>query len=223
MEIIGILTKASEAKLQTAVAQEKESLDLAVTSSQMEDTNTLKIDKAKLENAIKKQFGNNKNFAVTDNKDGSFLVNMNDTQRMYYIGEMGEIIDQSKMLKISTADELKTFRDEVNNGNTYEDWYIYLANDITLDRNEEWKPIGLYLMENSKPDAQTNKPFKGTFDGCGHKVSGVIINTTDKAQGLFGLINNAIIKNVNLDESCNIISGERSRNINRCFAYVYNF
>ena len=109
--------------------------------------------------AIKQQFGNNKNFSITDNGDGSFLVSMNDTQRMYYIDETGKIID--KILKISTADELKSFRDDVNSDNTYKDWYVYLANDITLDINEEWEPIGIYQEDSTNPDDETNIPFKG--------------------------------------------------------------
>ena len=200
----GIIKRAQESKERTEEAQEKEGLELAVASSQMEDVNTLEIKKEKLENAIREQFGNNKDFSVTDNKDGSFLVSMNDTQRMYYIDKTGEIIDQSKMLKISTADELKAFRDNVNSGNTYEGWYVYLANDITLDINEEWEPIGLYLMGISSPDDENNKPFSGTFDGKNHEIDGIYINATDKAQGLFGLIINGIIKNVGIGENCNI-------------------
>lgn len=170
----------------------------------MEDVNTLEITEEKLSDAIKQQFGNNKDFSVTDNGDRSFLVNMNDTQRMYYIDETGEVIDQSKMLKISTADKLKAFRDDVNSGNTYEGWYVYLTNDITLNINEEWDPIGLYLNDSSTPDNENNKPFTGTFDGCGYKIDGIYINTTDKAQGLFGLVNNGKILNIGIDKNCNI-------------------
>ena len=195
LAITGILTRASEAKEKTEEAQEKEGLELAVTSSQMEDVNTLEITEAKLSDAIKQQFGNNKDFSITDNGDGSFLVSMNDTQRMYYIDETGKIIDQSKMLKISTADELKAFRDDVNSGNTYEDWYVYLANDITLDINELWVPIGLYLNENSSPDNESNIPFSGIFDGKNHNVDGIYINTTNKVQGLFGLIDSGKVIN----------------------------
>ena len=173
LAITGISTRASEAKEKTEEAQEKEGLELAVTSSKMEDVNTLEITEEKLSDAIKQQFGNNKDFSVTDNTDGSFLVSMNDTQRMYYIDETGEIIDQSKMLKISTADELKTFRDDVNDGNTYENWYVYLANDITLDISEEWEPIGFYFNESSTPDDENNKPY-------------VLTKTKEKKHGFFG-------------------------------------
>ena len=217
--ITGILTRASEAKEKTEEAQEKEGLELAVTSSQMEDVNTLEITEEKLSDAIKQQFGNNKNFSITDNEDGSFLVSMNDTQRMYYIDETGKIIDQSKMLKISTADELKAFRDDVNSGNTYEGKYVYLANDITLDINEEWKPIGLYLNENTSPDDETNIPFSGIFDGKGHEVDGIYINTPNKVQGLFGLINNGKILNLGIGENCNINGGNATAGV---LGYAYN-
>ena len=203
----GILTRATEAKNKTEEAQEKEALELAITSNKMEDVNALEIDKEKLENAIKEQFGNNKDFSVTDNEDGTFLVNMNDTKRMYYIDENGEIIVQSKILKISTADELKVFRDDVNSGNTYEGWYVYLTNDITLDINEEWQPIGIYLNSNTSIDDETNLTFEGIFDGRKHTIDGMKITSKEKGKGLFGLIKNATIKNLIIEENCNINIG----------------
>ena len=181
----GILTRASEAKEKTEEAQEKEGLELAVTSSQMEDVNTLEITEEKLSDAIKQQFGNNKDFSITDNGDGSFLVSMNDTQRMYYIDETGKIIEQSNMLKISTTDELKTFRDDVNSGNTYEGWYVYLANDITLDINEEWEPIGYYPQTSSTPEEEENKTFcGGIFIMVFEKVASILsdYNGTDVSE-----------------------------------------
>ena len=196
LAITGILTRATEAKNRTEEAQEKEGLELAVTSSQMEDVNTLEITEEKLSDAIKQQFGNDKDFSITDNRDGSFLVSMNDTQRMYYIDQTGEIIDQSKMLKISTADELKTFRDDVNSGNTYEGWYVYLANGINLDINEEWEPIG-----------NRECAFKGIFDGNKFEIDGIYINTSEKDQGLFGYIDNGSIKNLGIGQNCSIVGG----------------
>lgn len=44
---------------------------------------------------------------------------------------------------ISTLEELKAFRDEVNAGNTFKGETIELANDINLG-GEEWTPIGHY-------------------------------------------------------------------------------
>lgn len=167
----------------------------------MEDINTLEITKKNLEDAIKQQFGNNKNFSITDNGDGSFLVSMNDTQRMYYIDETGKIID--KILKISTADELKSFRDDVNSGNTYEGWYIYLVNDINLDSSEEWKTIGKYSGTNPEESIE----FQGVFDGAGYNISGLNINNANqKYEGLFAY-NGGKIKNVNISEDSYINGG----------------
>ena len=214
----GILTRAAEAKNKTEEAQEKEVLELAITSSQMEDVNTLEITEEKLSDAIKQQFGNDKDFSITDNRDGSFLVSMNDTQRMYYIDETGEIIDQSKMLKISTADELKYFRDDVNSGNTYEGWYVYLANDITLDINEEWEPIGIYLNDATTPNDKRNISFKGIFNGCGYEINGIYINTTEKVKGLFSFVTGGKIINLGIGEDCNIQGGTGTAGI---LGYAY--
>ena len=203
LAITGILTRASEAKEKTEEAQEKEGLELAVTSSQMEDVNTLEITEEKLSDAIKQQFGNNKDFSITDNRDGSFLVNMNDTNRIYYVDETGEVITEENMLKITTADELKAFRDDVNSGNTYEGWYVYLANDITLDINEEWKSIGFYTSSN----LEQNIEFQGIFDGTSHNISGLNINNANENyQGLFAY-NGGKIKNVNISEDSYINGG----------------
>ena len=184
----GILTRASESKEKTEKAQEKEGIELAVTSSQMKDVNTLEITEEKLGDAIKQQFGNNKDFSVTDNKDGSFLVNMNDTNRMYYVSSTGEVITEENILKISTEEELKTFRDDVNRDNTYEGWYIYLSNDITLDNEEDWIPIGKYDRTSTNPDDSINKKFMGIFDGRFHAIYNLNINSTEKGKGLFALV-----------------------------------
>ena len=186
----------------------------------MEDVNTLEITEEKLENAIKQQFGNNKDFSITDNGDGSFLINMNDTKRSYYIESTGNIIDESNMIKIGTAEELKAFRDDVNKGNTYEGKYVYLTNDIILDINEEWIPIGLYpSISNGVTDSENNKPFKGIFDGKGFEIDGIYINTTERGQGLFGFIEGATIKNLGIGESCNISGGTATGGV---AGYIYN-
>ena len=215
----GLISKAQEAALKTGEAEEKEGLSMAIADSQIKNLTTQDDKKKNLEESIKAQFGNNKDFSVTDNGDGSFLVNMNDTQRMYYIDETGAIIDQNKMLKISTADELKTFRDDVNSGNTYEGWYVYLSNNITLDISEEWEPIGLYPMSNSSPEDETNKPFKGVFDGNKHEVNGIYINTSNKVQGLFGLVNSGKVLNIGIGENCNINGGVATAGL---VGYLYN-
>ncbi len=195
----GLITKAQEAALKTDESQEKEGIEMAISSSKMEDVNTLEISKTNLEKALKEQFGNNKDFTVTDNGDGSFLINMNDTKRSYYIESTGDIIDESNMIKIGTAEELKAFRDDVNSGNTYEGKYVYLTTNIVLD-NTLWTPIG---KEYHDLDEKT-PTFNGIFDGKGYEIDGMVINDNSLRQGFFGYVKNGVIKNLGIGENSTI-------------------
>ena len=198
----GLFRRAENSADTWQEASEREAIELAVAGMQIGSMQETGMTKTELENSLKEQFGDEA--SVEDNEDESFLVTIGENQ--YYLGEDGKIIDSSNMVEISTAEELKVFRDDVNSGNTYEGWYVYLANDITLDINEEWEPIGLYLMENSSPDDETNTPFSGIFDGKEHEINGIYINTTNKAQGLFGFIKKAKISNLIIGKE-NSISG----------------
>lgn len=53
--------------------------------------------------------------------------------------------------------------------------YYELGADIDLG-GEEWTPIG-----------SSGQPFTGTFDGDGHTISGLYVNSDDDA-GLFGVV-----------------------------------
>ena len=88
---------------------------------------------------------------------------------------------------ITSADDLKTFAAMVNGGTGFSGDTIVLDKSIELTENP-WTPIG---------NAET-KLFKGTFDGDGHKITGLKINTGSYI-GLFGYVGEgATIKNVNL-------------------------
>ncbi len=216
----GLIKRAQEVSLKTDETQEKEGIEMAIASSKMEDVNTLGISKTSLEKALREQFGNNKDFTVTDNGDGSFLIDMNDTQRSYYVENTGEIIDESNMIEIGTAEELKAFRDDVNSGNTYEGKYIKLTNNITLNIEEEWEPIGLYPNNTTGPDDKiNNRYFKGIFDGNNYEINNIYINNSNKGQALFGLTENAMIKNIILGTNNNISGGPVTTGI---VAYCYS-
>ena len=106
-------------------------------------------------------------------------------------------------LKITTAEELKEFANQVNGGNTFEGKIVVLMNDIDLSSVcsstiGSWTPIG-----NS-----TAKTFKGTFNGRNYTISNLYIMATGDYQGLFG-INEGTIKNIKIDAgqiSCNVNS-----------------
>lgn len=91
--------------------------------------------------------------------------------------------DVNKILYITDLEDLKAFRDEVNAGDSYNGWSIYLLTDINLN-NENWEPIG-----------NEENPFMGRlFDGKDHTISnlkcnGGVENPIDleaTCQGLFG-------------------------------------
>ena len=211
----GLFNRAENAAETWDEASKKEAIELAVASIFIDNTNETSNTKQKLEETLKAQYGEKVN--VEDNKDGSFLITIGESK--YYIGEDGEIIDSTNMVEISSAEELKAFRDDVNKGNSYEGKYIKLTNNITLDTSEEWEPIGLYLMSNSSPTDETNKPFKGIFDGKNYRIEGIYINTSNKVQGLFGLVNNGIVKNIELKSEEKIIGG---RSTGAIAGYIIN-
>ncbi|MFR9533071.1 MAG: GLUG motif-containing protein, partial [Rikenellaceae bacterium] len=72
-----------------------------------------------------------------------------------------------------------------------------LMNDLNLSSYDNWAPIG----------SSEESSFSGIFDGGGHTVTGLTINSTDYYQGLFGYVNcgsisNLIIKDAQVIGDC---------------------
>lgn len=92
--------------------------------------------------------------------------------------------------EVKTAADLLKFADLVNTGTDFANKTVDLANDITLAQSN-WTPIGTETT-----------PFKGTFDGGDHTISGLKITefnsslTISDTVGLFGVVEGATIKNV---------------------------
>ena len=108
----------------------------------------------------------------------------------------------STKFEISTAEQLAGLAKLVNNGKNFSGKTILLTADIVLNDtfnwenwessapNNTWTPIGASCINR----------FGGTFDGQGHTVSGIYINSENDFQGLFGY-NGGTIKNVGLTNS----------------------
>ena len=100
--------------------------------------------------------------------------------------------------QISTADQLKRFRDIVNGagGQTPNRgaWAVLTA-DIDLN-NEAWTPIG--------PD--TGSAYTGTFDGRGHTVKNlsVTVNGQPGRAGLFGCVKDGTIRKLTVAGSVSL-------------------
>ena len=117
--------------------------------------------------------------------------------------------ETSTEFEISTAEQLAGLAKLVNNGNNFSGKTVRLTADIVLNDTSDWEN-----WENSAPantwtpiGANWNNKFYGTFDGQGHGVSGVYINTENDYQGLFGY-NGGTINNIGVTES--YIKGEYS-------------
>lgn len=79
--------------------------------------------------------------------------------------------------------------------NGYSGKFFRLGNDITYSHTTDWDDAS--SMENNYTAIGTSNPFRGTFDGCGHTVSGIRIHkASDDNQGLFGYLVGARVKNV---------------------------
>ncbi len=132
-----------------------------------------------------------------------------------------KVTEAGYALEIGTYDQLVNFRNKVNAGASYSGMTVKLTADIDISERA-WTPIG--AAHRDKIEAQTNV-FQGTFDGQGHKITG-LTNTGFKISsvfkgsnsttpegyseyvfGLFGSVYNATIKNivmanVNIDLAC---------------------
>ena len=132
---------------------------------------------------------------------------------------------ESDPYQISTADQLKLFRDIVNGagGQTQNRgaWAV-LTNDIVLNDGtfaedgsytpgpsgktaEEWTPIGKYTNDSNKT------PYTGTFDGKHYAIKGLyVVNLPDLVVGLFGGLEGAAVRNLTVDgyvQGCHVVSG----------------
>ena len=90
---------------------------------------------------------------------------------------------------ISNLEQLKFFRDEVNEGKNYKGKVVQLAADIDLN-SEEWTPIG-----------NSTKKFQGTFDGNGKTISNLVISGDKSNVGLFGFTTDGEIKNLTVENA----------------------
>lgn len=97
--------------------------------------------------------------------------------------------------KISTEESLRAFAAAVkadDGKGTYSlsGVSFYLANDIALTGT--WTPVG-------NAASYPGDFFAGTFDGCGHTISGLNV----QGRGLFAAINQAAIRNLNVSGTVN--------------------
>lgn len=133
---------------------------------------------------------------------------------------LGSVVGASDSeYRITSADELITFAKSIDSVTNYFGTTVFLDSDIvfTKELSEQFIPIG-----------DGTNFFLGTFDGQGHTISNLKINSSLGHVGLFGYSTGLTIKNVVLDYSCSITSSYSGYSINlggiigECYAYDGN-
>jgi len=122
------------------------------------------------------------------------------------------VIDIEKVegvYNIYTAHGLKKFASIVNEGET--DAKAVLMDDIDMTGISEWTPIGnatlRYLKNGDRVyDVEiTGNTYGGMFDGNGKTIKNINLNYSETVSGgtfgLFGLLHNAVVKNLNIGEA----------------------
>jgi len=104
---------------------------------------------------------------------------------------------------VATVSDLKSFRDLVNEGDSFAGNTVVLDADLDLN-NEEWTPIGTGSRSGSTCSGNN---FAGLFDGQNHAIVGLKISSGysgDKGAGLFGLIKGGEVKNLSVTGDINL-------------------
>ena len=126
--------------------------------------------------------------------DKNIMFDYTIKNQTHYLSAMGKSLNTTSEhnyratggnTSISNSNQLKSFRDKVNNGDSYSGSTITLTADINLNK-DEWAPIG-----------NKDRSFNGIFDGSWHCVSNFKI-TNQEYSGLFGKTNGATISNLKI-------------------------
>ena len=101
-------------------------------------------------------------------------------------------------MTISSATELIKLANDVNNGTDYRGTTVFLDADIDFaGRSAEFPMIGC---------SDEDVLFCGVFDGQGHVIRNLDIESAAPYAGLFGATKDASIKNTVMDASCTVTS-----------------
>ena len=115
---------------------------------------------------------------------------------LFVLGGVGVLCGE---VRINTADELVEFSNNVNKGTNYLGTAVFLESDIDLS-GKTFELIG----------NNSSNGFRGTFDGQGHTISNLVINSSSQYVGLFGYSKGTTIKNVVMDSSCSVTGSYES-------------
>ena len=140
-------------------------------------------------NSVFVMSGTGGKFTMTDGTvDGSVTLHFTVAGSDVYMDGLGTA---AYPYQISTADQLKLFRDIVNGtGDQAQNRGAYAVLTANIDlNNEPWTPIGNFTEGNKIY-------YEGTFDGGGHTISGLNVTGKFRCASLFGAVKGGTIKNL---------------------------
>ena len=140
-------------------------------------------------NSVFVMSGTGGKFTMTDGTvDGSVTLHFTVAGSDVYMDGLGTA---AYPYQISTADQLKLFRDIVNGtGDQAQNRGAYAVLTANIDlNNEPWTPIGNYTEGNQIY-------YEGTFDGGGYTISGLNVTGKFRCASLFGAVKGGTIKNL---------------------------
>lgn len=189
-----IIKQAQNAKKETEESTEKEKIQIAVYESELKNNGYQKLTEENLQKEIDEQFGDEEAKVYSNEKD-AFSVIFQNKDSAYRIESNGDVNKIDIAFKITNEEEYKEFINEVNNGNSFENQYVYLLNDL------DFQYEGIDIAGNFI-DESNNKPFSGIFEGNNKKINNLNINKNQDFVALFAY-NKGTIRDIVL-ESGNI-------------------
>lgn len=116
---------------------------------------------------------------------------------------------------IHNASELVDLSRDVNSGTRYTGTTVLLNADInfTEELSQSFEPIG----------KDFSSYFVGTFDGQGHSISNLKLESTSENIGLFGYSYGSTIRNVVIDDTCIVSNAYSNSKTNVCIAGVIGY
>ena len=110
---------------------------------------------------------------------------------------------------LTTAAQLAGFNKLQAEGTTFEGITIKLGNDITINKGDAARKFADGELKYTWQLPSKDKPFKGTFDGCGYTIYGIYMEQGASYQGMFGSVEGssedkgkpAVIKNFTLENT----------------------
>lgn len=116
--------------------------------------------------------------------------------------DFGDDYEESSSFEIRSESDFRKFADMVNSGKDFAGKKVVIPKEIEkIELSGEWTPIGKARIDihNGKNSSESERSFKGEFDGNGCEISGLRLKNIyadSNTLGLFGAIRNAKVENL---------------------------